>query len=189
MHGCSCGWLESSSKLIPKWCMEIVIKEKWFDCILTLWLTSSNLCVSLPLHASLPVSAGIPPQPMAPRPRPPLKSLHSNSEEIQDDFDWDSLIVWPSPSVWKMPNRTFHREMWLNSQGWQPDSLNSMQQLPHCCAFWSFSEGGVWCQVYNTDDWMLYFEVDCSFFFFFFYFHLRIVVVSFVFTYLLQPNL
>uniref|UniRef100_A0A667YDD7 Forkhead box protein G1 n=1 Tax=Myripristis murdjan TaxID=586833 RepID=A0A667YDD7_9TELE len=47
----------------------------------------------LPLHASLPVSAGIPPQPMAPRPRPPLKSLHSNSEEIQDDFDWDSLIV------------------------------------------------------------------------------------------------
>ncbi|XP_029927593.1 forkhead box protein J2 [Myripristis murdjan] len=38
-------------------------------------------------------TAGIPPQPMAPRPRPPLKSLHSNSEEIQDDFDWDSLIV------------------------------------------------------------------------------------------------
>ncbi|XP_068612536.1 forkhead box protein J2 [Brachionichthys hirsutus] len=29
----------------------------------------------------------------APRPRPPLKSLHSNSEEIQDDFDWDSLLL------------------------------------------------------------------------------------------------
>ncbi|XP_071396464.1 forkhead box protein J2 [Centroberyx affinis] len=38
-------------------------------------------------------TAGIQPQPMAPRPRPPLKNLHSNSEEFQDDFDWDSLIV------------------------------------------------------------------------------------------------
>lgn len=38
-------------------------------------------------------TAGIPPQqPMTPRQRPPLKHLHSNSEEIQDDFDWDSLI-------------------------------------------------------------------------------------------------
>lgn len=36
--------------------------------------------------------AGMPPQSMAPRQRPPLKSLHSNSEEIQDDFDWDSLL-------------------------------------------------------------------------------------------------
>lgn len=38
-------------------------------------------------------SAQIQPQPLAPRQRPPLKSLHSNSEEIQDDFDWDSLII------------------------------------------------------------------------------------------------
>lgn len=38
-------------------------------------------------------NAGIQPQPLAPRPRPPLKNLHSNSEEIQDDFDWDSLII------------------------------------------------------------------------------------------------
>ncbi|XP_029958247.1 forkhead box protein J2 [Salarias fasciatus] len=39
-------------------------------------------------------TAGIQPQPLAPRQqRPPLKSLHSNSEEIQDDFDWDSLLV------------------------------------------------------------------------------------------------
>lgn len=38
-------------------------------------------------------TAGIQPQNLAPRPRPPLKSLHSNSEEIQDDFDWDSLLV------------------------------------------------------------------------------------------------
>ncbi|XP_041842887.1 forkhead box protein J2 isoform X3 [Melanotaenia boesemani] len=38
-------------------------------------------------------TAGIQPQMVAPRQRPPLKSLHSNSEEIQDDFDWDSLIV------------------------------------------------------------------------------------------------
>uniref|UniRef100_A0A665W1V1 Forkhead box protein G1 n=1 Tax=Echeneis naucrates TaxID=173247 RepID=A0A665W1V1_ECHNA len=39
------------------------------------------------------VSAGMQPQSMAPRQRPPLKNLHSNSEEIQDDFDWDSLLV------------------------------------------------------------------------------------------------
>uniref|UniRef100_A0A3B4EWZ4 Forkhead box protein G1 n=1 Tax=Pundamilia nyererei TaxID=303518 RepID=A0A3B4EWZ4_9CICH len=38
-------------------------------------------------------ATGIHPQPMTPRQRPPLKNLHSNSEEIQDDFDWDSLIV------------------------------------------------------------------------------------------------
>ncbi|XP_052003580.1 forkhead box protein J2 isoform X4 [Xyrauchen texanus] len=31
-------------------------------------------------------------QPLTPSSRPPLKNLHSNSEEIQDDFDWDSLI-------------------------------------------------------------------------------------------------
>uniref|UniRef100_H2SRH2 Forkhead box protein G1 n=2 Tax=Takifugu rubripes TaxID=31033 RepID=H2SRH2_TAKRU len=36
--------------------------------------------------------AGMHPQPMAPRQRPPLKNLHSNSEEFQDDFDWDSLV-------------------------------------------------------------------------------------------------
>ncbi|CAL8290282.1 unnamed protein product [Merluccius merluccius] len=35
-------------------------------------------------------TAGVQPQP---RQRPPLKHLHSNSEEIQDDFDWDSLIA------------------------------------------------------------------------------------------------
>ena len=39
------------------------------------------------------VSAGLQPQFMAPRPRPPLKNLHSNSEEFQDDFDWDSLLI------------------------------------------------------------------------------------------------
>uniref|UniRef100_A0A8C6SHB9 Forkhead box protein G1 n=1 Tax=Neogobius melanostomus TaxID=47308 RepID=A0A8C6SHB9_9GOBI len=38
-------------------------------------------------------NAGVQPQAVGPRPRPPLKSLHSNSEEIQDDFDWDSLII------------------------------------------------------------------------------------------------
>ncbi|KAM9352828.1 forkhead box protein J2 [Symphorus nematophorus] len=38
-------------------------------------------------------TAGMQPQSMPPRQRPPLKSLHSNSEEIQDDFDWDSLLV------------------------------------------------------------------------------------------------
>ncbi|XP_066539087.1 forkhead box protein J2 [Hoplias malabaricus] len=32
-------------------------------------------------------------QPLTPSSRPPMKQLHSNSEEIQDDFDWDSLIV------------------------------------------------------------------------------------------------
>lgn len=32
-------------------------------------------------------------QPLTPRNRPTMKHLHSNSEEIQDDFDWDSLIV------------------------------------------------------------------------------------------------
>ncbi|CAL9705607.1 unnamed protein product [Knipowitschia caucasica] len=37
-------------------------------------------------------NAAVQHQPIGPRPRPPLKSLHSNSEEIQDDFDWDSLI-------------------------------------------------------------------------------------------------
>ncbi|XP_071324385.1 forkhead box protein J2 isoform X3 [Trachinotus anak] len=38
-------------------------------------------------------TAGMQPQSMTPRQRPPLKNLHSNSEEIQDDFDWDSLLV------------------------------------------------------------------------------------------------
>ncbi|KAM6936574.1 forkhead box protein J2 isoform 2-T2 [Lycodopsis pacificus] len=37
-------------------------------------------------------AAGMQPQSMTPRQRPPLVSLHSNSEEIQDDFDWDSLL-------------------------------------------------------------------------------------------------
>ncbi|XP_070822605.1 forkhead box protein J2 [Chaetodon trifascialis] len=38
-------------------------------------------------------TAGLQPPSMTPRQRPPLKSLHSNSEEIQDDFDWDSLLI------------------------------------------------------------------------------------------------
>ncbi|XP_034553660.1 forkhead box protein J2 isoform X2 [Notolabrus celidotus] len=38
-------------------------------------------------------TAGMQPQSMTPRQRPPLKNLHSNSEEIQDDFDWDSLLA------------------------------------------------------------------------------------------------
>ncbi|XP_048881708.1 forkhead box protein J3 [Brienomyrus brachyistius] len=42
-----------------------------------------------PLASNMPVQ----PQPLTPRSRPPLRNLHSNSEEIQDDFDWDSLIV------------------------------------------------------------------------------------------------
>ncbi|XP_031708591.1 forkhead box protein J2 isoform X1 [Anarrhichthys ocellatus] len=37
-------------------------------------------------------AAGMQPQSMTPRQRPPLVSLHSNSDEIQDDFDWDSLL-------------------------------------------------------------------------------------------------
>ncbi|KAM9797873.1 forkhead box protein J2 [Neosynchiropus ocellatus] len=51
---------------------------------------------NLPRHQlTQPASnaAGLAPQAMAPRHRPPLKSLHSNSEEFQDDFDWDSLLV------------------------------------------------------------------------------------------------
>ncbi|KAF0045494.1 hypothetical protein F2P81_002023 [Scophthalmus maximus] len=38
-------------------------------------------------------TAGMQSQPAAPRQRTPLKNLHSNSEEIQDDFDWDSLLI------------------------------------------------------------------------------------------------
>ncbi|KAM4580460.1 forkhead box protein J2 isoform 2-T2 [Odontesthes bonariensis] len=38
-------------------------------------------------------AAGIQPQSGTPRQRPQLNNLHSNSEEFQDDFDWDSLIV------------------------------------------------------------------------------------------------
>uniref|UniRef100_A0A4W6D8P8 Forkhead box protein G1 n=1 Tax=Lates calcarifer TaxID=8187 RepID=A0A4W6D8P8_LATCA len=38
-------------------------------------------------------TAGMQPQSATPRQRPPLKNLHSNSEEIQDDFDWDSLLA------------------------------------------------------------------------------------------------
>ncbi|XP_015226259.1 PREDICTED: forkhead box protein J2-like [Cyprinodon variegatus] len=45
-------------------------------------------------HLTNPANAaGIQPQPATPRQRPPLKNLHSNSEEFQDDFDWDSLIL------------------------------------------------------------------------------------------------
>ncbi|XP_077454741.1 forkhead box protein J2 [Stigmatopora argus] len=38
-------------------------------------------------------TASTQPHTTAPRPHPPFKSLHSNSEEFQDDFDWDSLLV------------------------------------------------------------------------------------------------
>uniref|UniRef100_A0A1A8CDF6 Forkhead box protein G1 n=1 Tax=Nothobranchius kadleci TaxID=1051664 RepID=A0A1A8CDF6_NOTKA len=38
------------------------------------------------------LATGIQPQSGVPRQRPPLKNLKSNSEEIQDDFDWDSLV-------------------------------------------------------------------------------------------------
>ncbi|XP_039973366.1 forkhead box protein J2 isoform X2 [Xiphias gladius] len=38
-------------------------------------------------------TTGMQTQSTTPRQRPPLKNLHSNSEEIQDDFDWDSLLV------------------------------------------------------------------------------------------------
>ncbi|KAJ8287831.1 hypothetical protein COCON_G00004900 [Conger conger] len=41
----------------------------------------------------LPTNSVVHPQPLAPTSRPPMKHLHSSSEEIQDDFDWDSLIV------------------------------------------------------------------------------------------------
>lgn len=41
----------------------------------------------------LPTDSAVQPQPLTPTSRPPIKHLHSNSEEIQDDFDWDSLIV------------------------------------------------------------------------------------------------
>uniref|UniRef100_A0A8C9R050 Forkhead box protein G1 n=1 Tax=Scleropages formosus TaxID=113540 RepID=A0A8C9R050_SCLFO len=40
-----------------------------------------------------PPPAHVQPQPLPPSSRPPIKNMHSNSEEIQDDFDWDSLIV------------------------------------------------------------------------------------------------
>ncbi|XP_071251166.1 forkhead box protein J2 isoform X1 [Salvelinus alpinus] len=39
---------------------------------------------------ALQTNAGIQ---LQPKPRPPMKHLHNNSEEIQDDFDWDSLIA------------------------------------------------------------------------------------------------
>uniref|UniRef100_H3CRQ4 Forkhead box J2 n=1 Tax=Tetraodon nigroviridis TaxID=99883 RepID=H3CRQ4_TETNG len=45
-----------------------------------------------PQRPQLTQPAGMHPQPMTPRQRPPLKNLHSNSEEFQDDFDWDSLV-------------------------------------------------------------------------------------------------
>ncbi|XP_018591413.1 forkhead box protein J3 [Scleropages formosus] len=41
----------------------------------------------------LPSDTHVQPQPLPPSSRPPIKNMHSNSEEIQDDFDWDSLIV------------------------------------------------------------------------------------------------
>ncbi|KAJ8355016.1 hypothetical protein SKAU_G00225830 [Synaphobranchus kaupii] len=41
----------------------------------------------------LPTNSVVQQQPLTPTSRPPIKNLHSNSEEIQDDFDWDSLIV------------------------------------------------------------------------------------------------
>lgn len=47
-------------------------------------------CFDLPRLSCVP--AAMHAQPMTPRQRPPLKNLHSNSEEFQDDFDWDSLV-------------------------------------------------------------------------------------------------
>ncbi|XP_052345127.1 forkhead box protein J2-like [Oncorhynchus keta] len=41
-------------------------------------------------NEALQANAGIQ---LQPKPRPPMKHLHNNSEEIQDDFDWDSLIA------------------------------------------------------------------------------------------------
>ncbi|KAL4616728.1 forkhead box protein J3-like isoform X2 [Arapaima gigas] len=46
-----------------------------------------------PHNIPLPSNTHVQPQPLTPRSRPPIKNMHSNSEEIQDDFDWDSLIV------------------------------------------------------------------------------------------------
>ncbi|XP_058250556.1 forkhead box protein J2 isoform X2 [Hemibagrus wyckioides] len=51
-----------------------------------------NLEAQPAVSQPLPSNA-LPAQPLTPRNRPPMKQLHSNSEEIQDDFDWDSLIV------------------------------------------------------------------------------------------------
>ncbi|KAM6968053.1 forkhead box protein J2 [Aplochiton taeniatus] len=45
-----------------------------------------------PLAQPPHTTAGMQPQAVAPPTRPPMKQLHSNSEEIQDDFDWDSLL-------------------------------------------------------------------------------------------------
>ncbi|XP_051921104.1 forkhead box protein J3 [Hippocampus zosterae] len=57
-------------------------------------LHTQGLNLHRPAHAPPANIAGGPQPPaVAPRPRPPFKSLHSNSEEIQDDFDWDSLLV------------------------------------------------------------------------------------------------
>ncbi|KAG9344915.1 hypothetical protein JZ751_009455 [Albula glossodonta] len=53
-----------------------------------------RLPTTQPTHnPPLPANSAVQPQPLASRSRPSIKNLHSNSEEIQDDFDWDSLIV------------------------------------------------------------------------------------------------
>ncbi|XP_076827005.1 forkhead box protein J2 [Brachyhypopomus gauderio] len=51
----------------------------------------SNLEAQSGTRQPLP-SIGLQTQPLTPRSRPLMKHLHSNSEEFQDDFDWDSLI-------------------------------------------------------------------------------------------------
>ncbi|XP_026173546.1 forkhead box protein J2 isoform X2 [Mastacembelus armatus] len=48
-------------------------------------------CLQRPQLTQPANTAGMQPQAMAPRHRPPLKN--TNSEEIQDDFDWDSLLI------------------------------------------------------------------------------------------------
>ncbi|KAG1947818.1 forkhead box protein J2 [Pimephales promelas] len=46
-----------------------------------------------PTMSQPPTPNALQTQPLTPKGHPPLKNLHSNSEEILDDFDWDSLIA------------------------------------------------------------------------------------------------
>jgi hypothetical protein len=49
---------------------------------------------------------------LQPKPRPPMKHLHNNSEEIQDDFDWDSLIAWQSGFC--LPHDSIQEVYWIS---------------------------------------------------------------------------
>lgn len=97
------------------------------------------------IHVS--VSAGLQPQFMAPRQRPPLKSLHSNSEEIQDDFDWDSLLIWPSLSMQ------------------QNDSSRTFQAVHHSLQSWSFFENkfGIKFFYIRLNSWFFFFPPSLKF--------------------------